>query len=130
MDRVEYKRFVVTLSDADTNKLNEAWNGAAKHWTCKVRDTTNRKQMSFDVFGGLNATMQPLRALYLYCDDACIYSCLMDARELQEEYGYNTYAQAKRAWSKLEKTYYKCRKFIGSDDDIIEIANELREEWG
>lgn len=130
MNRTEYKGFEVTLSDADTNKLDKAWNGAAKHWSCEVRDITNRKQMSFDVFGGSNATMRPLEALYFYCDDAYTYSCLMDAKELQEEYGYHTYAEAKKAWSKLEKAYYKCRKFIGTDDDIYEIVEELREKWG
>lgn len=127
MERILYKGFEVILGDADTEKCKK-WREL--HWKCTVKDKLNRKQMSFDVFGGSNATMRPLEALYFYCDDAYTYSRLMDAKELQEEYGYHTYAEAKKAWSKLEKAYYKCRKFIGTDDDIIEIANELREEWG
>lgn len=130
MNSVNYKGFEVTLSDADTNKLDKAFNGARRHWTCVVKDKVNRKQMSFDVFGGSSVIMHPLRALYLYCDDAYTYSCFEDAEDLMKEYGYETYAEAKNIYKKLEKAYFKCRKFIGTDDDIYEIVEELREEWG
>lgn len=127
--RVVYKGFEVTLSNGDTNKLDKAFRGAKKHWTCVVKDKVNRKQMSFDVFGGSNVIMHPLRALYLFCDDAYSYSCLEDVADLMEEYGYETYTEAKKVYNALEKAYFKCRKFIGSDDDIYEIVEELREEW-
>ncbi len=127
---IKYKGFNVYLSDADRNKLDKAWKGASKHWTCIVKDPVNRKQMSFDVFGGSDVKMHPLEALYLFCNDAYTFSCLMDAKELQEEYGYHTYAEAKKIWDKLEKAYYKCRKFLGDDDYIYEVINELREKWG
>lgn len=130
MQTTNYKGFVVTLSDADTNKLDKAWKDARKHWRCTVYDKPNRKQMSFDVFGGSMATMTPLEALYLFCDDAYTYSCYEDAEDFQNEYGYNTLKEAKQIWKTIEKTYFKCRKFIGSDDDILEIVNELREKWG
>lgn len=130
MNSVNYKGFKITLSDADTNKLDKAWNGAAKHWTCKIRDITNRKQMSFDVFGGRLATMKPLEALYYFVDDACSFMNVRDVKDVMDEFGYKDYTEAKNIFKLLEKAYYKCRKFIGSDNDIIEIANELREEWG
>ena len=130
MQTTNYKGFVVTLSDADTNKLDKAWEGAKKHWRCIVYDKTNRKQMGFDVFGGSNATMKPLEALYLFCDDAYTYTCFEDAGELMYEYGYSTYEEAKKVYKSLEKAYFKCRKFIGDIDDINEIVEELREKWG
>ena len=86
--------------------------------------------MGFDVFGGLMSTMKPLEALYLFCDDACCYMNYCDAGELMSEYGYATYKEAKEVYDKIEKAYFKCRKFLGSDDDIVSIANELREKWG
>jgi hypothetical protein len=86
--------------------------------------------MSFDVFGGSHATMKPLEALYLFCDDAFNYTYFSDAEELMHEYEYNTYAEAKNVYKGLERAYFKARKFIGDDSDILEIVNELREEWG
>ena len=130
MQTTNYKGFVVTLSDEDTNKLDKAWKDARKHWRCIVYDKANRRQMGFDVFGGSNATMKPLEALYLICDDAYTYTCYADAEEFQNEYGYDTLKEARQIWKAIEKSYFKCRKFIGSDDDILEIVNELREKWG
>lgn len=130
MQTTNYKGFTVTLSDVDTNKIDKAWGGASKHWRCIVYDKANRKQMGFDVFGGSHATMKPLEALYLFCDDAYCYSCFNDASDFGNEYGYGTLKEAKSVWKDLEKAYFKCRRFIGNDDDILEIVNELREEWG
>lgn len=128
--RVMYKGFEISLSNGDSNKLDKAFSGARKHWTCVVKDKVNRKQMSFDVFDGGSVVMHPLQALYLFCDDAYTYSCFEDAEDLMKEYGYETYAEAKKIYKALEKTYFKCRKFIGTDDDIYEIVKELREKWG
>ena len=126
---VEYKG-LVTLSEPDTNKLDKAWKDARKHWRCIVYDKPNRKQMGFDVFGGSNATMSPLQALYLFLDDAYTYTCYSDAGEFKEEYGYDSYKEAKTIWNQMEKNYFKARKFIGDVDDIYEIVEELREKWG
>lgn len=129
MERILYKGFEVILGDADTKKCKE-WRELQLHWKCTVKDKLNRKQMSFDVFGGRLSIMKPLRALYLFCDDAYTYSCVEDAEDLMKEYGYETYTEAKKIYKALEKAYFKCRKFIGTDDDIYEIVEELREEWG
>lgn len=129
MQTAEYKGFVVKLSDADTDKLDKV-KDCSKHWNCTVYDKANRKQMSFDMFGGSHATMKPLEALYSFCDEAYTYSYFSDVEELMREYGYETYAEAKNVYKALEKVYYKCRKFIGTDNDILEIVNELREKWG
>lgn len=128
--RVVYKGFEVTLSNGDANKLDKAFRGAEKHWTCVVKDKVNRKQMSFDVFGGRLATMKPLQALYTFVSDACYFMEVNDTEDVMKYFGYTDYTEAKNVFKSLEKAYYKCRKFIGSDNDIIEIANELREEWG
>lgn len=130
MQKTNYKGFTVTLSDEDTNKLDKAWKDARKHWRCIVYDKANRKQMGFDVFGGSMATMKPLEALYIICDDAYTYTRFEDAGELMYEYGYSTYTEAKNVYKSLERAYFKCRRFIGTDDDILEIVNELREKWG
>ncbi len=130
MQTTNYRGFTVTLSTHDANKLDKAWKGACKHWRCIVYDKANRKQMGFDVFGGSHATMTPLEALYLFCDDAYTYSCFEDTEDLMREYGYETYTEAKNVYKSLERAYFKCRKFIGTDDNILEIVNELREKWG
>lgn len=127
MERILYKGFEVILGDADTEKCKE-WRKL--HWKCTVKDKLNRKQMSFDVFGGRLATMKPLEALYYFVDDACSFMNVRDVKDVMDEFGYKDYTEAKNIFKLLEKAYYKCRKFIGSDNDIIEIANELREEWG
>lgn len=127
MEKILYKGFEVILGDADTKKCKE-WREL--HWKCTVKDKLNRKQMSFDVFGGRLATMKPLEALYYFVDDACSFMNVRDVKDVMGEFGYTDYTEAKDVFKLLEKAYYKCRKFIGSDNDIIEIANELREEWG
>lgn len=128
--RVVYKGFEVTLSNGNANKLDKAFRGAEKHWTCVVKDKVNRKQMSFDVFGGRLCIMKPLQALYLFVSDACSFMNIDDIEDVMNEFGYTDYTEAKNVFKGLEKAYYKCRKFIGSDSDIIEIENELAEEWG
>jgi hypothetical protein len=74
--------------------------------------------------------MQPLEAVYLFISDACAYMNVYDIEDVMNEYGYEDYKTAKQVYNSFEKAYYKCRKFIGSDNDILEIADELREEWG
>lgn len=129
MQTVNYKGFVVTLSDEDTNKLDKAWKGAAKHWRCIVYDKANRKQMGFDAFGGSAATMSPLEALYCCLSDACDYLNFYDVEDVMNEFGYE-YAEAKKVYKGFEKVYFKLRKFGYTDDDMIGDCNELREEWG
>lgn len=127
MERILYKGFEVILGDADTEKCTE-WREL--HWKCTVKDKLNRKQMSFDVFGNRLCTMKPLEALYYFVDDACSFMNVRDVKDVMYEFGYTDYTKAKNVFKRLENAYYKCRKFIGSDNDIIEIANELREGWG
>lgn len=128
MQTAEYKGFTIKLSDADTEKLEKV-KDCSKHWSCTVYDKANRKQMSFDMFGGSMAKMSPLKALYAYVYDAYTYSYFSDVKDLMNEYGYD-YTEAKKVYNGIEKAYYKCRKFIGDDNDILEIVNELGEEWG
>jgi hypothetical protein len=127
MERILYKGFEVILGDADTEKCKE-WREL--HWKCTVKDKLNRKQMSFDVFGGRLCIMKPLEALYLFVSDACSFMNIDDIEDVMNEFGYTDYTEAKNVFKGLERAYYKCRKFIGSDSDIIEIENELAEEWG
>ena len=133
MQTVDYRGFTVTLSDVDTEKLDKAWDGAKKHWRCIVYDKANRRQMGFDVWGGSMAQMSPLEALYFYVSDACDYMNVNDVEDVMHEFGYDgydDYSEARTIFLGLQKVYYKCRRFIGDDDVIIDIANELREEWG
>lgn len=127
MERILYKGFEVILGDADTEKCKE-WREL--HWKCTVKDKLNRKQMSFDVFGNRLSIMKPLQALYTFVSDACYFMEVNDTEDVMKYFGFTDYTEAKNVFKSLEKAYYKCRKFIGSDNDIIEIANELREEWG
>ena len=134
MQTVNYRGFTVTLSDVDTEKLGKAWSGATKHWRCIVYDKANRKQMGFDVFGGSHATMSPLEALRLHCAVACEFMDFSgDIKDIMNALGYD-YKTAKKLLKEYEKAYYKCRRFIGSDDDIRELEDDLRweegEEWG
>ena len=130
MQTVNYKGFVVTLSEADKKGLEKAWKGAAKHWKCIVYDKPNRKQMGFDVYGGCKADMSPLSALYIYVSDAIDFTMVDDAEDVMNEYGYDDYSEAKKVFKGLERAYYKCRKFIGSEADIREIYEELDPQYG
>lgn len=126
--KVNYKGFTVELGEMDNLKC-EGWK--KHHWRCIMKDPVNRTQMSFDVFGASLAThMKPLQAVYLFISDACEYMNVNDIKDVMNEFGYEDYKTAKQIYNALEKAYYKCRRFIGSDNDIIEIVNELREEWG
>ena len=129
MQTAIYKGFTVTLSDEDTKKLDKAWKDARKHWRCIVYDKANRKQMGFDVFGGCKADISPLSALYIYVSDAIDFTMVNDAEDVMNEYGYE-YSEAKRVFKSLERAYYKCRKFIGSEADIREIYEELDPQYG
>ena len=129
MQTTNYKGFTVTLSDEDTNKLDKAWKDARKHWRCIVYDKANRKQMGFDVFGGCKADISPLSALYIYVSDAIDFTMVNDAEDVMNEYGYE-YSEAKKVFKGLERAYYKCRKFIGSEADIREIYEELDPQYG
>jgi hypothetical protein len=131
MQTTNYKGFTVTLSDEDTKKLDKAYKDARKHWRCIVYDKVNRKQMGFDIFGGSMATMSPLEALCCFVSDACDFMNVNDVADVMQYIGYeDDYNEAKKVFKSLERAYYKCRKFIGSDADISEIYNELSEEWG
>lgn len=125
MERVEYKGFIIELGDMD-NKKCEGWK--AHHWKCTMKDKLNRTQMSFDVFGAvLCTTMKPLEAVYYFVSDACDYMNVNDAEDVMNEFGYTDYKEAKAIYKALEKSYYKCRRFIGSDNDILELENELND---
>lgn len=127
MEKILYKGFEVILGDADAKKCKE-WREL--HWKCTVKDKLNRKQMSFDVFGNRLSIMKPLQALYRIVSDACYFMDMDDVKDVMNNFGYTDYTKAKNVFKSFEKAYYKCRKFIGSDNDIIEIENELAEEWG
>lgn len=131
MQTTNYKGFTVTLSDVDTEKLDKAWSGASKHWRCIVYDKANRRQMGFDMFGGSMATMSPLEALYDFVSSACDFMNVTDVADVMCYIGYeDDYEEAKRVFKDLEKAYYKCRKFIGSEADIREIYEELDPQYG
>ena len=119
-----FKNFIITLSDEDYDVSKCLWD-AKKHWTCTVKDAA-RHQMSFDVFGGSMTTMSPLEALYYFCSDAWDYINLDDASDLCNEFGYD-YPVGKKIYKNLEKAYYKCRKFIGSENDIILLYEALED---
>ena len=129
METAKYKNFVVTVSDMDNEKCDKSWK--KNHWTVTVKKPSTRKQMSFDIFGGSLVTeMKPLEALYLYLSDACSFMNVDDIEDIMNEFGYKDFHEAKQIFTALEKTYYKCRRFIGDDDTICDMCNELQEEWG
>ena len=85
--------------------------------------------MGFDVFGGYKADMSPLSALYICVSDAMDFMMVDNVEDVMNEYGYE-YSEAKKVFKGLERTYYKCRKFIGSEADIREIYEELDPQYG
>lgn len=129
MEKAKYRDFVITVSDRDNEKCDENWK--CNHWTVTIKKPLTRKQMSFDVWGAkLVTTMKPLEALYLYVSDACSFMNVEDVEDIMNEFGYDDYKEAKKIFAALEKSYYKCRRFIGDDNTICDIANDLQEEWG
>lgn len=129
MTKAEYRDWVITISDRDTAKCDEKWK--REHWAVMVKDKTARKQMGFDVFGGGAVNnMHPVQALYLFISYAYEFINVDSVEDVMNEFGYNDYKTAKKVFKGLEKAYYKCRKFGLNDDDIIDILNELQDEWG
>ena len=108
----EFEGLTITLSDGDTNKLKESWQ--KQHWRCIVYNKIKRKQMGFDIYGdgGYNSVMNPKLALLHYLEDAVYY---MDEEPYEK-------AKDRKAG---ENAYFKCRKFIGTDDDIISLYRKL-----
>ena len=119
-----FKNFIITLSDEDYDVSKCIWD-AKKHWICTVKDAS-RHQMSFDVFGGINAEMTGLEALDSYLSDAVWYINYDTVQDLVDELGYD-YKTAKKVYNGIEKAYYKCRKFIGSENDIISLYEALED---
>ena len=117
-----FKNFIITLSDEDYDVSKCIWD-AKKHWTCTVKDAA-RHQMSFDIFGGINAEMTGIEALDSYLSDAIWYINCYTIQDLMNELGYD-YKTAKKVYNGIEKAYYKCRKFIGSENDIISLYESL-----
>ena len=129
MTTEHFKNFIITLSDEDYDVSKCIWD-AKKHWTCTVKDAA-RHQMSFDIFGGINAEMTGIEALgsYLldsYLSDAIWYINCDTIQDLMNELGYD-YKTAKKVYNGIEKAYYKCRKFIGSENDIILLYEALED---
>ena len=124
-----FKNFIITLSDEDYDVSKCIWD-AKKHWICTVKDAA-RHQMSFDIYGGINAEMTGIEALgsYLldsYLSDAIWYMNCDTVQDLMDELGYD-YKTAKKVYNSIEKVYYKCRKFIGSENDIISLYEALED---
>ena len=119
-----FKNFIITLSDEDYDVSKCIWD-AKKHWTCTVKDA--RYQMSFDIFGGSNAKMTGLEALDSYLSDAVWYIDYDTVQDLMEALGYDDYKTAKKVYNGIEKAYYKCRKFIGYENDIISLYEALED---
>lgn len=124
MTTEHFKNFIITLSDEDYDVSKCLWD-AKKHWTCIVKDAV-RHQMSFDIFGGSNAEMTGLKALDSYLSDAVWYINCDTVQDLMDELGYD-YKTAKKVYNGIEKVYYKCRKFIGSENDIISLYEALED---
>jgi hypothetical protein len=82
--------------------------------------------MSFNIFGGINAEMTGLEALDSYLSDAVWYIDYDTVQDLMKELGYD-YKTAKKVYNGIEKAYYKCRKFIGSENDIISLYEALED---
>ena len=122
MKTEHFKNFIITVSDEDYDTSKCLWD-AKKHWTCTVKDAA-RHQMSFDVFGDIYADITGLMAFSDYLSDAIWYINCDTVQDLMKELGYD-YKTAKKVYNGIEKTYYKCRKFIGSENDIISLYEAL-----
>jgi hypothetical protein len=129
MEKTNYRGWEITISDRDTDKCDDAWK--REHWAVQVKNKPVRKQMSFDVWGGgAVKNMNPVQAFYLFILDACEYINCDSVESVMSEFGYDDYKTAKKVFKGLENAYYKCRKFGIDDDNMIDILNELQDEWG
>ena len=70
--------------------------------------------------------MTGINALYSYLSDAIWYINCDTIQDLMDELGYD-YKTAKKVYNGIEKAYYKCRKFIGSENDIISLYEALED---
>ena len=126
MDKTIFKGYVITVSDEDGDVSKSTWN-AHKHW--KVTVKKDGKQISYNFYGGSMSKISSLDAFYGYLRDGVSYMDNRDFHDFCDEFGYTDYDRtAKEVFHACEKTYFKLRKFIGTDDEIIELLNTLDEE--
>lgn len=128
MEEKNFKNLTITVSDNDGDVSKALWEDAVKHWRVIVYDKQNRKQMGFDFFGGSMAKADPLDCLYCILSDALSYMDAQDPFDFMSDFGYTDFKKGQRAYNGCKKAYFKCRKFIGADDEIVELANELNDE--
>ena len=126
MDKTIFKGYAITVSDEDGDVSKAKWDNARKHWRVTVKK--NGKQVSYDYYGGSMAKVSPLDAFYGYMSDGIAYMGARDFHDFCDEFGYTYDRTAKEVFHACEKTYFKLRKFIGTDDEIIELSNALDEE--
>jgi hypothetical protein len=128
MEKTMFKDYVITVSDEDGDVSKATWKDARKHWRVTVKK--DGKQVSYNFYGGSMANCKPLEAFESYISDAFAYRDAHDFFDFCDEFGYEPNRESKRIHHLCELSYYKLRKFIGSDDDISNLGNDIREELG
>ena len=124
MDKTIFKGYAITVSDEDGD-VSKGWSGAKKHW--KVTVKKDGKQISFDYYGGARVEARPNEAFYSYLSDGIGYMGARDFHDFCDEFGYTYDRTAKEVFHACEKAYFKLRKFIGTDDEILELSDTLYE---
>ena len=133
MEKTIFKGYAITVSDEDGDVSKAKWDNARKHWRVTVKK--DGKQVSYNYYGGSMAKVSPLDAFYGYMSDGIAYMGANDFIDFCDEFGYTAYDEygrydkrTKEVFHACEKIYFKLRKFIGTDDEIIELSNALDEE--
>lgn len=133
MKKLNFKGYAITVSDEDGDVSKAKWIGACKHWRVTIKK--DGKQISYNYYGGSMAKISPLDAFYGYMSDGIAYMGANDFIDFCNEFGYTAYDEygrhdkiAKEVFHACEKTYFKLRKFVGTDDEIIELSNAIDEE--
>lgn len=128
MKKTNFKGYAITVSDEDKDVSKAKWKDARKHWRVTVKK--DGKQISYDNYGGSMAVMPPLIAFQCYLSDGVDYMNNKDFHDFCDEFGYTTYdRRAKDIFHACEKAYFKLRKFVGTDDEILKLLNEINEEY-
>lgn len=123
-------------------KGDKAW-GTDDEYTYKntnnhlvtVTNTETKESCDFDYWTSLarpemTSEQDVLEAFECFLDDSLAAIQNKDEWDFFDEFGYEPSRKAKQIYEACKKSAEKCKRVVGSEDDIVDLANELQEKLG
>ena len=112
-------------ADANWNVPTNDWR--EKHWACSITD--GNRAITWDCYGGKNASLEATEALYFLLSDAETFIDIHTLDDVADEFGYTDFKEIKRVYNGLRDGYNKAISFFGTEEKFCEVLDKLREEY-